>query len=48
MRRDQAIEREFGVVGSFLDIDVVDSYGLKARTSKAEYIIASFERRMPS
>jgi pSer/pThr/pTyr-binding forkhead associated (FHA) protein len=44
VRRDQEIEKEFGVVGSFLDIDIVDSYGLKARTSKPEYIIASFER----
>lgn len=43
-RRDQQIEREFGVAGSFLDIDVVDSYGLKAGATRPEYIILSFER----
>jgi pSer/pThr/pTyr-binding forkhead associated (FHA) protein len=44
VRRDQEIERKYGVVGSFLDIDAVDSYGLKARASRREYIIISFER----
>ncbi len=44
IRRDQEIEQEFGVSGSFLDIDVVDSHGLKAQASRAEYIIVSFER----
>jgi pSer/pThr/pTyr-binding forkhead associated (FHA) protein/class 3 adenylate cyclase len=44
IRRDRAIEQEFGFVGSFLDIDVVDSYGLKARASQPEHIILTFER----
>jgi pSer/pThr/pTyr-binding forkhead associated (FHA) protein len=44
VRRDQAIEQEFGVVGSFLDIDAVDSYGLKQRARRREYIVVSFER----
>jgi pSer/pThr/pTyr-binding forkhead associated (FHA) protein len=44
LRRDRAIEEEFGFEGSFLDIDVVDSYGLKAQAQRPEYIILSFER----
>lgn len=44
IRRDQAIEEQYGFVGSFLDIDVVDSYGLKAHASRPEYIVLSFER----
>ena len=44
IRRDQELESEFGVSGSFLDVDVVDSHGLKAQASRAEYIIVSFER----
>lgn len=44
IRRDQEIEREFGFVGSFLDVDVVDSHGLKVRAGRPEHIIVSFER----
>lgn len=44
VRRDTEIEREFGVDGAFLDIDVVDSYGLKANAERPEHIILSFER----
>jgi pSer/pThr/pTyr-binding forkhead associated (FHA) protein len=44
LRRDRAIEEEFGFEGSFLDIDVVDSYGLKAHAKRPDYIILSFER----
>jgi len=44
IRRDAEIEREFGFVGSFLDVDVVDSHGLKVRAGRPEHIIVSFER----
>ncbi len=44
IRRDRAIEEEYGFVGSFLDIDVVDSYGLKVNADRPEHIILSFER----
>ncbi len=44
IRRDQELENEFSVSGSFLDVDVVDSHGLKAQASRVEYIIVSFER----
>ncbi len=44
IRRDQAIEDQYRFVGSFLDIDVVDSYGLKVNADRPEYIILSFER----
>jgi len=44
IRRDRAIEEEYGFVGSFLDIDVVDSYGLKVNANRPEHIILSFER----
>ena len=42
--RDEEIEREYGFFGSFLDIDVVDSHGLKVRASRPEHVIVSFER----
>lgn len=41
---DQQIEREFGFRGSFLDVDVVDSHGLKVRAQRPEHIVVSFER----
>ncbi len=44
LRRDEEIEREYGFSGSFLDIDVVDSHGLKVQASRPEHIIVSFER----
>jgi len=42
--REAEIDRRFGFTGTFLDIDVVDSYGMKARASRSDYIIVSFER----
>jgi len=44
VRLDERIERDFSVEGSFLDVDVVDSYGLKADTNRSEHIVISFER----
>ncbi len=44
LRRDAEIERDYGFSGSFLDIDVVDSHGLKVQASRPEHIIVSFER----
>lgn len=44
IRRDAEIEREFGFVGSFLDVDIVDSHGLKVRAGRPEHIVVSFER----
>jgi class 3 adenylate cyclase len=44
IERDRAIEERFGVEGSFLDIDVVDSYGMKTEARRPEHIIVSFER----
>lgn len=38
------IEQEFGFTGAFLDIDVVDSYGMKARAKRPDCIIVSFDR----
>jgi pSer/pThr/pTyr-binding forkhead associated (FHA) protein len=38
------IEEEFGFTGAFLDIDVVDSYGMKARATRPDCIIVSFDR----
>ena len=40
---DREIE-EFNVMGSFLDVDVVSSRGMKGGGEKAEHIIVSFER----
>jgi pSer/pThr/pTyr-binding forkhead associated (FHA) protein/class 3 adenylate cyclase len=42
--RDRAIEEQFSVEGSFLDVDVVNSYGMKSQSGRAEHIIVSFER----
>lgn len=42
--REQEILEKFSVVGSFLDIDVVDSYGMKVGTNAPEPIVVSFER----
>ena len=44
LRRDAEIERDFSFTGSFLDLDVVDSHGLKVAAKRPEYIIVSFER----
>ncbi|MBW2230098.1 MAG: FHA domain-containing protein [Deltaproteobacteria bacterium] len=41
---DDEIEQRFSVQGSFLDVDVVNSYGMKAETSRADRIVVSFER----
>ncbi|MGE4607116.1 MAG: adenylate/guanylate cyclase domain-containing protein, partial [Myxococcota bacterium] len=38
------IEEKFSVHGSFLDVDVVGSYMMKAESSRPEFIIVSFER----
>jgi class 3 adenylate cyclase/pSer/pThr/pTyr-binding forkhead associated (FHA) protein len=38
------IERKFRFRGSFVDVDVVDSYGLKARATRPDAIIYSFDR----
>jgi pSer/pThr/pTyr-binding forkhead associated (FHA) protein len=44
VRRDAEIERDFGFTGSFLDLDVVDSHGMKVEAKRPEFIIVSFER----
>ena len=44
VRRDAEIERDFRFTGSFLDLDVVDSHGLKVQAVRPEHIIVSFER----
>jgi len=41
---DRRIEEDFSVEGSFLDVDVVNSYGMKAETTRADHIVLSFER----
>ncbi|HEM47044.1 MAG TPA: FHA domain-containing protein [Alphaproteobacteria bacterium] len=41
---DRRIEEDFSVDGSFLDVDVVNSYGMKAETTRADHIVVSFER----
>lgn len=41
---DRHIEESFSVQGSFLDVDVVNSYGMKAETTRADHIVVSFER----
>ena len=43
-RIDQTVEEQYQVEGSFLDIDVVDSFGMKAGATSPESIIISFER----
>lgn len=44
VQRDAEIERRYGFRGSFLDLDVVDSHGLKVGARSREHIIVSFER----
>lgn len=44
VQRDRIIQEQFSVSGSFLDVDIVDSYGLKAESGDAELKIVSFER----
>ncbi len=41
---DERIEREFLRDGSFLDVDVVDSFGMKAAEPRSERVVVSFER----
>jgi pSer/pThr/pTyr-binding forkhead associated (FHA) protein len=41
---DRRIEQEYTVDGSFLDVDVVNSYGMKAQAARADHIVVSFER----
>ncbi len=41
---DREIEEKYAVHGSFLDVDVVGSYGMKAESNRPELIIVSFER----
>jgi class 3 adenylate cyclase len=41
---DQRIEADFVRDGSFLDVDVVDSYGMKADEPQPDRIVVSFER----
>jgi len=41
---EQRIEREFVRDGTFLDVDIADSYGLKASEARAERVFVSFER----
>jgi pSer/pThr/pTyr-binding forkhead associated (FHA) protein len=42
--RDREIEQKYSVTGSFLDVDVVGSYGMKSESNRPEHIIVSFER----
>jgi pSer/pThr/pTyr-binding forkhead associated (FHA) protein len=42
--RNRQIEEEFGAFGSFLDIDVVGSFAMKAHATSPGYIVVSFER----
>ncbi len=44
IERDRLIEEHFEVVGSFVDIDVVGSYKMKAEADRPAHIIVSFER----
>jgi class 3 adenylate cyclase len=44
LRREAEIERDFSFTGSFLDLDVVDSHGMKVEAKRPEFIIVSFER----
>jgi class 3 adenylate cyclase len=44
LRLDQTIEDQYSVNGSFLDVDVVDSYGMKVGSASPEQTIVSFER----
>jgi pSer/pThr/pTyr-binding forkhead associated (FHA) protein len=44
LRWEQQLRDEFAVHGGFLDVDVVDSYGLKSPDSAPEAQVVSFER----
>jgi class 3 adenylate cyclase len=44
IERDRLIEEQFSVTGSFVDIDVVGSYRMKAEADRPAHIIVSFER----
>jgi pSer/pThr/pTyr-binding forkhead associated (FHA) protein len=44
LERDAEIQSRYGFRGSFLDLDVVDSHGLKVAAQSPEHIIVSFER----
>lgn len=44
LRLDRTIEEQYTVEGSFFDVDVVDSYGMKAGNTSPEHTIVSFER----
>jgi class 3 adenylate cyclase len=44
VRLEERIEQEFVRRGSFLDVDVVDSYGMKAAEERVERVVVSFER----
>ncbi len=41
---ERQIERDFVRDGTFLDVDIADSYGLKASETRAERVFVSFER----
>ena len=41
---EQRLERDFVRDGTFLDVDIADSYGLKASETRAERVFVSFER----
>jgi len=41
---DREIQEKYAVHGSFLDVDVVGSYGMKSESKRPELIIVSFER----
>ncbi|MEE3327246.1 MAG: FHA domain-containing protein [Myxococcota bacterium] len=41
---DREIEQRYSVEGSFLDLDVVSSYDMKADSNRPDHIVASFER----
>lgn len=41
---DRRIEEDFVREGSFLDVDVVDSYGMKQREDRSDRVVVSFER----
>ncbi len=41
---ERRIEQDFVRDGSFLDVDVVDSYGMKEREPREDHVVVSFER----
>ncbi len=41
---DRSIEQKYHVNGSFLDVDIVNSYGMKTEEGRADHIVVSFER----